>query len=414
MKDAYSFDVDGEGLEKSYKVMYDAYCKIFERCNLPYIPVLADPGVMGGNISHEFMVPSEIGEDKIVLCKCGYSASIQVAVCKEDQKRPKTGGQRPKTESMKEVETPGASTVADVSKLLKVKPSQLIKTLIYLADGKLVALLIRGDYEVNEVKLKNYLKVNTLEMADEDEIEKLTSGPIGYSGPVGLSKHIRILADYSIKGLKNAITGANRKEKHLLNVNIDRDFKVDEWLDTRFITAGDSCPACGEQIDIRSAIEIGHTFKLGVKYSTTLGANFLDKNGKSRPMIMGCYGIGVNRILAASIEVHNDKDGIIWPGSISPYEAVILPLNMKNPGLRALAEEVYKKATEAGIDIILDDRDERAGIKFKDSDLIGFPVQVIIGEKNLEKGKIELKKRKDKESTLADKKDIINLLTKYS
>ncbi|MFC1576137.1 proline--tRNA ligase [Candidatus Omnitrophota bacterium] len=407
MKDAYSFDADSEGLEKSYKKMYDAYSRIFERCGLPYVAVQADPGIMGGNISHEFMVPSEIGEDEIVICACGYAASTQVAKCKE---RPVATDSQVKEEAIKEVATPGKTTVPDVSNLLKVKPSQLIKTLIYIADDKPVALLVRGDYEANEVKLKNFLKCETLEMADEKIIEKVTGGAIGFSGPVGLK--LKIFADFSLKGMKNAVTGANKKDKHIANVNIGRDFKPEAWLDARMITALDPCPACSGNMEIKHAVEIGHTFKLGTKYSKALGANFLDKNGKTQTMVMGCYGIGINRILAACIEESHDKDGIIWPRSIAPYEIAILPLNIGNEELKKLSEDLYAEMQKEGMDVIIDDRADRAGVKFKDADLIGFPIQVVIGEKNLKNGKVELKTRKDKSTQLVDSKDVIASLKK--
>ena len=421
MKDAYSFDVDEKSLEKSYKKMYDAYCRIFKRCAIPYIAVEADPGIMGGNISHEFMVPSEIGGDEIVICKkCDYSASTHVAACKNlRQRRIRLGrrkslperrslGEGGKIDKIKEVDTPNTTSVEGVSKLLRVKPSQLIKTLIYLADGKPVALLVRGDYEANEVKFKNHLKADTLVMADDKIIQDVTGAPMGFSGPVGLK--IKMFADFSIEAIQNAVTGANKKDKHLVNVNIDRDFKPNAWLDARVIKPEDRCPHCGGKIEIKHAIEIGHTFKLGTKYSKALGANFLDKDGKSHAAIMGCYGIGVNRILASSIEVNNDKDGIIWPKSISPYEIVVLPLNTKNENLQKFSEKLYKDMCKAGMDVIIDDRRERAGVKFKDADLIGFPIQVIIGEKNLEKGKVEIKTRKNKKSELIDSKGIMNRL----
>jgi len=406
MKDAYSFDADAEGLEKSYKKMYDAYLRIFERCGLPYIAVEADPGVMGGTASHEFMVPSAIGEDKIVTCACGYAASTLVAKCAEGKSQ--TSSVRPLP--VKEVDTPGKTTVEDVAQLLKVNPENLIKTLIYMADGNPVALLVRGDSEANETKLVNFLKCDTLEMADEKNIERLTGGPMGFSGPVGLK--IKVLADLSVKGMKNAVTGANKKGKHLINVNIERDFKPEAWLDARIITAEDRCPSCGKKVTLKQAIEVGHTFKLGTKYSLSLGADFLDRNGKSRPMIMGCYGIGVNRILAAAIEVSHDKDGIIWPRAISPYEVAVVPLNIGDESLKKTGEEIYDKLLSAGFDVIIDDRPERAGVKFKDADLIGFPLQVIIGEKNLKNGKIELKTRRDKKSQLIEKKDVIAELKK--
>lgn len=395
MKDAYSFDCDIEGMEASYKKIYDAYCKIFERCSLPYIAVEADPGIMGGDISHEFMVLSEAGEDEIVICeKCKYAASIQVAKCLLGQ-RPKAKDQRPKEKRLPiaEVETPGVTTVEKVSELLKVESSRLVKTLIYKADGKPIALLLRGDFDANDTKLKNYLKCETLELADAKTIEEVTGAPVGFSGPVGLS-NARIVADNGVKGIANFVTGANKKDAHLMNVNLDRDFELKEFADLRIITKKDKCPSCGKAITIRRAIEIGHTFKLGTKYSDPLGAKFLDKYGKAKPIVMGCYGIGVNRIVAGTIERSNDKDGIIWPISIAPYRILILALNVKNKKVKELSEDIYKRLSGAGYDVLYDDRDESAGIKFKDADLIGIPIKIIIGEKNSKKGLVEVKDRK--------------------
>ena len=389
MKDAYSFDCDAEGLEKSYKSMYDAYCRIFERCSLPFIAVEADPGIMGGNVSHEFMVPTPAGEDKIVICgKCKYSASVEVAKCKENAIASKE-----KKLPIAEVETPGITTIEKVSELLKVETKRLVKTLIYKCDDKAVALLVRGDLDANEAKVKNYLKCASLELADPKLIEEVTGAPVGFSGPVNL-RNVRIIADNSVKGMINFVTGANKKDAHLINVNIDRDFEECEFGDFRMITADDSCPACGKPIEIKQAIEIGHTFKLGTKYSDALGAKFLDQEGKEQVTIMGCYGIGVNRIMASLIETSNDKDGIIWPASIAPYSVIILALNMEDKKVKELAGEAYKILTKAGIDVLFDDRNESAGIKFKDADLIGIPTKVIVGSKNAAKGIVEIKDRK--------------------
>ncbi|MFA5146112.1 MAG: proline--tRNA ligase [Candidatus Omnitrophota bacterium] len=392
MKDAYSFDRDIEGMEKSYKKMYDAYCAIFERCGLPYIPVEADPGIMGGNISHEFMVPSEAGEDEIVMCqKCKYAASTQVAAC-----RPKTENRKPKTEKkmpITEVETPDITTIEKVSELLKVDTSRLVKTLIYKADDKTVALLIRGDLDANETKLKNYLKCAALGLADQKTIEETTGSPVGYAGPVGL-KGVRIVADESVRNMMNFITGANKKDTHLINVNTGRDFELTEFADLRMIRADDPCPACGKAIEIRHSIEIGHTFKLGTKYSDAMGAKFLDKDGAEKPMIMGCYGIGVNRIAASLIETSNDKDGIIWPLSIAPYQVLIIALNIDSKKVKEVSEEVYAKLKKAGHDVLFDDRNESAGVKFKDGDLIGVPLKIVVGERNAKKNAVELKDRK--------------------
>ena len=398
MKDAYSFDVDTESMEENYRKMYDAYCRIFEKCGLPYIAVEADPGLMGGTVSNEFMVPSEIGEDRIVIChSCGYSASTEIAAVCGNETPSKSAGKK----TIEEVTTPGMFTVTDVSGFLKVEPSALIKTLIYVADEEPVAVLLRGDHEANETKIKNQLKAGSLELADEKKVNEVTGGPMGFSGPVGLS--VRILGDNSIRGITGAVTGANEKDKHLRNVNLDRDFKVDEWIDARIITETDPCPKCKGEIEFKYAIEIGHTFKLGTKYSKVLGATFLDKKGKECPAVMGCYGIGVNRILASLIERSNDKDGIIWPVNLAPCEVNVIPVNRNDESLVAEAETLYSKMMDMGIDVIFDDREKSAGVKFKDSDLVGFPLQVIIGSKNLENGKVEIKDRETKETVLVDK-----------
>lgn len=410
MKDAYSFDKDADGLNESYKKMYEAYCNIFSRCGLDYIAVEADPGFMGGDVSHEFMVPSEIGEDVIVVCpSCKYAASKEVAKVHSSEQvsgRPRepvpTHGAKP--EPIKEVKTPDTTTIEKVSSLLKCPPEKMVKTLIYKADEKPTAVLVRGDHEINDGKLKRYLKCDHLELADEKTIKEVTGGPLGFSGPVGL-KGIRLVADYDISGLANFVTGANKKDLHLMNVNLDRDFKVKEFADLRYITDKDTCPKCQKPIQIKVAIEVGHTFKLGTKYSKALGAKYLDEKGKEQPMIMGCYGIGVNRIAAAAIEQSNDKDGIIWPASISPFQVVIIPVNSAEKKLMALAEEIYTDLQGKGMDVILDDRDERAGIKFKDADLIGFPYQVVVSDRHIKDGNVEIKVRKTNERKIiqADK-----------
>jgi prolyl-tRNA synthetase len=393
MKDAYSFDIDVAAMEDSYKKMYDAYCRIFSRCGLPYIPVEADPGMMGGSVSHEFMVPSTAGEDRIVVCqKCKYAASTEVAKCKAGV-RGKGQGVREKRLPITEVETPGVTTIEKVSELLKVGPEKLVKTLIYKADGMVVALLLRGDHEANETKLKNFLKCQALELADPKTIETVTGAPVGFSGPVRLN-NVRIVADNSVRDMANFVTGANKKDAHLVNVNIERDFETKEFADLRMITAQDGCPACGKQIEIKQAIEVGHTFKLGTKYSDALGAKVLDKDGKEIPAVMGCYGIGVTRIIASIIESSNDKDGIVWPASVSPYSVLILALNTEDKKVKELSEKLYKLLQEAGIDVLLDDRNESAGIKFKDADLIGIPVKIVVGPKNAKKDVVEIKDRK--------------------
>lgn len=405
MKDAYSFDVDASAMEKSYKAMYDAYCRIFERCGLDCMPVEADPGMMGGTVSHEFMVPAEIGEDKIVVCmSCGYAASTEVArAISKEAHDPSLGASL----TIEEVHTPRVSTVEDVSAFLKVNPSDLIKTLIYIADGAPVAVLIRGDHEANETKIKNHLKAAVLELADEETIRKVTGGPIGFSGPVNLAIKIRILADSAVRGMRSAVTGANKKDAHIRNVDAERDLKVDEWIDGRVITSGDPCPKCGGTIELKQAIEIGHTFKLGTKYSASLGAKYLDRSGKEETIIMGCYGIGVNRILASLIEQSNDKDGIIWPLSLAPYEVVVVAVNKDDNAVISEAERIYEQLIDSGVDVAFDDRDKSPGVKFKDADLIGFPFQVVVGKKNLDNGKIEVKERAGKKMFLVNRDEIV-------
>jgi prolyl-tRNA synthetase len=411
MKDAYSFDRDVEGMEASYKKMYDAYCRIFERCGLPYIPVEADPGMMGGNISHEFMVPSEAGEDVIAVCrKCKYAASTQVAACvaKNERRTAKHESKLP----VAEVETPDMKTIEKVSEFLKVEPVKLVKTLLYKADDKVTALLLRGDFEANEIKLKNYLKCSLLELADEKTVEAITGAPVGFSGPASLNR-VRIVADNSVKDMVNFVTGANKKDAHLINVNIGRDFETKEFADLRMITKTDKCPSCGKDIDIERAIEVGHTFKLGTKYSEVLGAKILEHDGKTVPAIMGCYGIGVTRIIPALIETSNDKDGIIWPMSIAPYQVMVVALNIASEKVKDVSEEVYKDLTKAGYEVLFDDRDISAGIKFKDADLVGIPIQIIVGEKNARKDVVEIKNRKDRSIVEIKSKDAVTHLKQH-
>ncbi|MDP8229600.1 MAG: proline--tRNA ligase [Candidatus Gorgyraea atricola] len=414
MKDAYSFDRDNAGLDASYKKMYEAYETIFKRCGLRALAVDADTGVMGGDVSHEFMVLAESGEDLLAYClACGYAASIDVAAVGrgETSAMLKHGGGFASV-TLKEVDTLGVSTIEKVSALLKVKPEEMVKTLVYVADEEPVAILIRGDHEANEAKIKKFLKCAKLEMAGEDVIKKATGGPIGFSGPVGIK--IRIIADHSIKGIANFVAGANKKDKHLINVNLDRDFKVKEWADLRMITEKDKCPKCNKPIKLEHAIEMGHVFKLGLKYSKAMKAEFLDEDGKLKPAVMGCYGIGVNRIIAAAIELNNDKKGIIWPKPIAPFQVIVIPLNYDKENVRKVADQVYSDLQKKGIEVLLDDRNESAGIKFNDAELIGIPYQVVIGERALKKGVVEVKNRKTakiQEIKPKDIKDIIPTLT---
>jgi prolyl-tRNA synthetase len=393
MKDAYSFHTDWDCLDIAYQKMYSAYSRIFERAGLDFLIVEADPGVMGGNVSHEFMALSEYGEDKVVVCKkCDYKTSLEIA----ERKPPEIEKKKEPLEKVKEVHTPGISSVEEVSKFLNVSPHKLLKTIIYKAGDEFIAALVPGDKEINEIKLRRHLDVKELRMAEPDEIREITGGEVGFSGPVGLK--IRKIADYEVKGMQNLVTGANKTDYHLMNVNIGRDFEIDEFTDLRYVEEGDLCPRCGSELEIRNAIEIGHIFKLGTKYSQPLNAIFLDEEGKEHPIIMGCYGIGVNRIIASYIEQNYDPKGIIWNKELAPFEYIIIPVNMGEEKIREKAEQIYNFLVEKGIEVLYDDRDLRAGIKFNDADLIGIPNQIIIGDKYLKEGKIELKSRRTRES----------------
>lgn len=392
MKDAYSFDVDYDGLNKSYKSMYDAYCRIFDRCGLDYIVVEADSGAMGGDVSHEFMVPSPVGEDILIRClKCGYSANRERAeTAPIPQENPIT------LQTMKEVHTPNKHTIQEVSDFLKVDPRQMVKTMIYISGGQPVAVLLRGDHEVNETKLTKVLGQETVALADHNTIEHVTGAHVGFAGPVGLK--IKIIADQAVSILRNFVTGANKSDTHLLNVNPERDFKIDQVANIRYVTRGDKCPKCNHELDVSQGIEVGHVFKLGTKYSDALKARFLDANGKGKSLIMGCYGIGVNRIIASLIERSHDENGIIWPLSITPYQVIIIPVNVNDTNSMKMANSLYDDLTNnEGIDVLLDDRDQRPGVKFKDADLIGIPIKIIIGKKFTETKELEIKLRKSGE-----------------
>ena len=400
MKDAYSFHTELESLNKRYEKMYKAYCDIFTRCGVPFLPVEAESGPIGGDASHEFMIPSRNGEDNIVYCpKCRYAANIEKA---------EIGGEPPAgpdasiaLKEVAELDTPDAHTIEQVCQFLKAKPVKLIKTLIYVADGKPIAVLVRGDHDVNENKLRRLLGAETLELADPETIEKVTGAPVGFAGPVGMAEKIEIVADYQVRAVANAITGANKADKHLVNVNVERDWTADKWADVRNATAGDACPHCHEPMMIRNAIEVGHVFKLGTKYTEALGANYLDADGSLKPIIMGCYGIGVNRIVAGLAETSYDESGMIWPVALAPYEVNVCPVKVTDEASVAAAEKLHDELQAAGVEVILDDRDQRAGVKFKDSDLIGFPLRITIGTKGLAEGKVEVKWRWEKDAQFA-------------
>jgi len=406
MKDAYSFHTTIESLNATYKKMYEAYSKIFTRCGLPFLAVEAESGPIGGDASHEFMIPSPNGEDKIVHCEdCGYAANTEKAEI--------GGGDKPIDSSVAikniaELDTPGAHTVEQVCKFLKVKPTKLIKTLIYHADDKPVAVLIRGDHDANENKIRRVLDVQKLELADPATIERVTGAPTGFAGPVGLKEPIPIYVDHTVMETVNAVTGANKNEKHLVNVNPLRDFSQTKCDDLRNAADGDPCPRCSGKLIIRSAIEVGHVFKLGTKYSESLDAKFLDADETQKTIIMGCYGIGVNRIVAGLVETSYDESGIIFPVNLAPYEVVICPMKVTDETMMELAKKLHDELEEQGIDCLVDDRDQRAGVKFKDADLIGFPLRIVIGDKGLTEGKLEIKWRWEKESTMLPIADAVS------
>ena len=407
MKDAYSFHTDLETLDATYKKMYDAYCKIFTRCGVPFLPVEAESGPIGGDGSHEFMIPSENGEDDVVYCpKCKYAANVEKAEIGE------TEHVRPADVALKDLtalDTPGAHTIEQVCAFLKAKPRKVVKTLIYLVDGAPVAVLVRGDCDVNENKLRRLLKAEKVELADEATIERVTGAPVGFAGPVGLKEKIKIVADPTVKELVNVVVGANQAEKHYVNANLDRDFTVDLFGDVRNAVVGDACPRCGEPLTMQNAIEVGHVFKLGTKYTEALNGKYLDESGALQTIIMGCYGIGVSRIVAGLAETSHDEHGIIWPVALAPYEVCVCPVKASDPAAMEAAEKIAAGLEAAGVDVILDDRDERPGVKFKDADLIGFPVRVTIG-KGLANGEVEVKWRWDADSTLVKVDGVVETL----
>jgi len=395
MKDAYSFSKSLEELNDIYDAMYKAYCRIFERCGLEYIPVEAESGAIGGDASHEFMAPAPNGEDFIVRCTgCDYAANQERADTGRTSSVPAAvdGAANPVS-----VDTPNAGTIDDVSKLLKADPATLIKTLIYVADGNPTAVLIRGDHEANEGKIRRALNITDLEMADDAMVEQVTGAPVGFAGPVGLE--CKFIADHDVATIASAITGANAKDTHLTGVIPGTHFDLPETHDLRNAAAGDPCPRCAAKLEIVHGIEVGHVFKLGTKYSESLDANYLDPQEKKHPIIMGCYGIGVTRVVAAIVETCHDDGGIIWPAAVAPYTVEMIPLNVKDESTMNAANEIYDQLIAAGIEVLMDDRDQRPGFKFKDADLIGLPIRMVIGGKGLKDGIVEVKLRTDSEAT---------------
>ncbi|MGQ9653363.1 MAG: proline--tRNA ligase [Thermodesulfobacteriota bacterium] len=394
MKDGYSFDATEEGAEESYRKMYEAYCRIFQRCGLRFRAVEADTGTIGGSFSHEFMVLADSGEDTILICsRCPYAANSERAEVASPFLPPANKDPLP----LGKVSTAGMRTVEEVCAYLGVKPTELIKTLIYRTEGAPVAVLVRGDREVNEAKVRRAMGCSELELADGALVELVTGAPAGFAGPVGLgsgsaSDGIRILADQEIKGMVNAVVGANEPDAHLINVNSPRDFRVDRYGDFRVAVTGDVCPRCGGGVlEEWRGIEVGHIFKLGTKYSEAMGATFQDDDGVERPMIMGCYGIGIERTVAAAIEQNHDREGVIFPLGIAPFHVILLCLQPERREVLEVSEYLYRRLSEAGVEVLLDDREGRPGSKFKDADLIGIPLRVNVGERMVSQGKVELR-----------------------
>ncbi|WP_079422121.1 proline--tRNA ligase [Clostridium oryzae] len=389
MKDAYSFDRDEAGLDKSYKDMYDAYSRIFDRCALEWKAVLADTGAIGGTGSHQFMALSDIGESDILYCtNCDYAADREKAEFMLD-----TADDAEAEKPFEKIHTPNFATIEEVGKFLNEPTNKIVKSVVVRVGDRIILALIRGDRELNIVKLCNALGTieEYIQMASESDIEAIGSVP-GYIGPIGL-KNAEILVDSELTHLKNFYTGANEKDYHLKNVNYGRDF-TGKVVDLASASEGDKCPVCGKPMKMERGIEVGQVFKLGTKYSKPMQCNYLDENGKSNPMLMGCYGIGVTRILSAIIEQHHDDNGIIWPMSVAPYKVIVVPVNVKNEEQLNAAKQIYETIKQNGIDAILDDRDERAGVKFKDADLIGIPLRITVGKK-IGEGIVEFKKRNE-------------------
>lgn len=401
MKDGYSFDIDEEAAKKTYHVMYDAYVRIFDRCGLKYRPVEADTGNIGGNMSHEFQVLADSGEDSIVSCtSCNYTANVEKAELRGEP----TGDAAIPAGTYSKRHTPAVRTVEEVAKFLGLPTSSIIKTVIYLADDRPVAVLMRGDLEVNEVKVKAALKATTLHLATDAVVLETAGAPAGFVGPIGLQ--CQLLADPSVRSVQGAV-GANEADHHFVDVSIPREFPDLTYTDLRLAAGGDACGRCGGTFAFFKGIEVGQVFYLGTKYSAKMKAAVLNEKGEENPMVMGCYGIGVTRTMAAAIEQNHDKDGIIWPMALAPFQVILAPLQVQEAAVVDEAERLYRELLAAGVEVILDDRDLRPGVKLKDADLIGIPVRITIGARSLAEGNVEFKLRRGAESTLVACGDVV-------
>ncbi len=393
MKDAYSFHRDDESLDETYRAMCDAYTRIFDRCSLTYRPVEAATGSIGGSHSHEFMVLSDTGESEVIVCDCGYAATDERA----EGTVPAVGTDEEPAD-METVDTPDMRTIEEVSEFLGVEPWRLVKTIIYEVDGRPVAVLVRGDREINEAKLSTALGADVVEAASPEVIAKVTGAPVGFAGPVGL-EGVEIIADHTVEPLRNIVVGGNKADVHMRNVNPGRDFTASSFHDIVLINKGDGCPKCGRALSSFRGIEVSQAFKLGTKYSDSMKATFLDEDGVAKPFIMGCYGLGVTRTVAAVIEQHNDENGIAWPRAVAPFTVQVLAVNVRSDEVREVAERIYEELLERGVEVLYDDRNASPGTKFKDADLVGMPLRITVGERGLKKGIVEAKVRATGEQT---------------
>ena len=402
MKDAYSFDKDQDGLDLVYDKMHDAYVKIFNRCGLDAKCVAADSGAIGGSNSAEFMVKSEVGEDDVVFCsKCNYAANIEKASSPAEKE------EKQEFKELNKVETPNSKTIQDLVSFFNTDEKKFAKTILFNADGKIVAVMVRGDREINEVKVSNAIgEVTNLELASSEEVKRATGAVVGFAGPIGIKVDM-LLVDEEVSNMYNFIVGANETGYHIINVNYGRDFEGTIG-DFRNVTEGEKCPVCGEKVTIARGTEVGHIFKLGTKYSEAMNANFIDEEGKEKPFIMGCYGIGVTRTMASIIEQHHDENGIVWPLSVAPYHVSVIPVNVKDEEQTKVANELYEELISIGVEVLLDDRNERAGVKFKDSELMGIPMRVTVGKK-IGDGEVEFKLR-DGEMEVIKIIDVCNMI----
>ncbi|MCG8395202.1 proline--tRNA ligase [Bacillus atrophaeus] len=407
MKDAYSFHASEESLDETYQNMYGAYTNIFARCELNVRPVIADSGAMGGKDTHEFMALSEIGEDTIAYSdESTYAANIEMA---EVVNRDASSSEEPK--ALEKVHTPDVKTIEELSGFLNISPEACIKSVLCKADDRFVLVLVRGDHEVNDIKVKNLLQAEVVELASREEVVQQLGTEPGFVGPVEVSKKVEVYADLAVKAMVNAVTGANEQDYHYKNVNVGRDAAIKKYADLRFIQEGDPSPDGKGTIRFAEGIEVGQVFKLGTRYSEAMNATYLDENGRSQPMLMGCYGIGISRTLSAIAEQHHDEKGLVWPKSVAPYDLHILALNMKNDAQKELAEKLYETFKAEGYDVLFDDRPERAGVKFADSDLIGLPIRITVG-KRADEGIVEVKIRKTGESSEVSIEELSDFINK--